>query len=71
MAYIFLFFLTIKKLKKGDYMIDVVKIQKLDENLIIIMPTEICQKLNLEEGSQIEMEHFICGGENGVRIRKR
>ena len=52
-------------------MIEVVKIQKLDENLIIIIPTEICEKLNLEEGSQIDIEHFICGGENGARIRKR
>lgn len=23
----------------------------------------ICQKLNLEEGSYVEIEHFICGGE--------
>ena len=50
-------------------MTEVIKVQKLEENLIIIIPTKICEKLNIEEGSQIEIEYFMCGGENGARIK--
>ena len=50
-------------------MVEVITVQKLEENLIIIIPTKICEKLNIKEGSQMEIEHFTCGGENGARIK--
>ncbi len=48
---------------------ELVKIKKSGKNLIIHVPIEICEKLNLEEGSEVEIEPFTCGGENGARIR--
>lgn len=50
-------------------MVDIVKVQKLGKDLIIIIPTEICENLNIEEGLQVEMEPFTCSGEIGVRMK--
>ena len=48
---------------------EIVKVQKLGEDLIIIIPTEICEKLNIEEGLQVEIEPFTCSGEIGARMK--
>ncbi len=50
---------------------EVVKLRKSGKNLIITIPMEICETLDLEEGSQVEMEPFTCGGEVGVRIKPK
>ncbi len=50
---------------------EAVKLRKSGKNLIITIPKEICEKLNLEEGSQVEIEPFTCGGENGARIKPK
>jgi antitoxin component of MazEF toxin-antitoxin module len=47
------------------------KIQKLGEDLIIVFPKEVVEKLNLEEGCQVEIESFVCCGTSGVRIKSR
>lgn len=50
---------------------EVVKLRKSGKSLIIAIPTEICETLDLKEGSQVEMEPFTCGGEVGVRIKPK
>lgn len=45
------------------------KIQKLGEDLIIIIPIDISQKLDIKEGLQVDMEPFTCGGEIGIRMK--
>jgi SpoVK/Ycf46/Vps4 family AAA+-type ATPase len=53
----------------GDNMSEIVKIRKSGNDLIISIPMEICENLDLKEGSQVEIESFICSGEAGARIR--
>ena len=48
---------------------ELVKLGKSGKNLIITIPIEICEKLELQEGSEVEIEPFICSGENGIRIK--
>jgi len=55
----------------GDSMSEIVKIRKSGNDLIISIPLEICENLDLKEGSQIEIESFICSGEAGARIRPK
>ncbi|MDL5501615.1 MAG: AbrB/MazE/SpoVT family DNA-binding domain-containing protein, partial [Candidatus Methanoperedens sp.] len=55
--------------RKGDNMGEVVKLQKSGKNLVITIPTVICENLDLKEGNEVEIEQFTCGGENGLRIR--
>ena len=50
---------------------EVAKIQKLGEDLVIIFPKEVIEKLNLEEGCLVEIESFICSGTSGVRIKSK
>ncbi|MCZ7357181.1 MAG: AbrB/MazE/SpoVT family DNA-binding domain-containing protein [Candidatus Methanoperedens sp.] len=50
---------------------EVVKLRKSDNSLIITIPIEICDKLGLKEGSQVEIEPFTCGGEVGARIKPK
>ncbi len=50
---------------------EVVKLRKSGKSLIITLPMEICEKLSLEEGSEVEIEPFTCGGENGARIKPK
>ena len=56
-------------LNKGDNVGEVIKLLKSGENLIIAIPIAICENLNLKEGSEVEIEPFICGGETGARIK--
>ncbi len=49
----------------------VVKIRKSGKNLVIALPVEICELLNLKEGSQVEIEPFTCSGESGARIKPK
>lgn len=48
---------------------ELIIIRKSGKNLMIPVPMEICEKLNLEEGSEVQIEPFTCGGENGARIK--
>jgi len=50
---------------------EVVKLRKSGENLVIAIPVEICEKLELKEGAEVEIEPFICSGEPGVRIKPK
>jgi AbrB family looped-hinge helix DNA binding protein len=50
---------------------EVVKLRKSGKNLVITIPAEICEKLELKEGSEVEIEPFTCSGENGARIRPK
>ncbi len=47
------------------------KIQRLGDDLVIIFPKEVIEKLNLEEGCLVEIESFVCGGSSGVRIKSK
>ncbi len=50
---------------------EVVKLRKSGKNLVITIPVEICEKLELKEGAQVEIEPFICSGEPGARIKPK
>ena len=50
---------------------EVVKLQKSGKNLLITIPVEICERLDLKEGLDVEVEPFTCGGENGIRIKPK
>ena len=50
-------------------MSEIVKIQRLGKELVITIPTEICERLSFEEGSKIEIEPYNCYGEFGARIK--
>jgi AbrB family looped-hinge helix DNA binding protein len=50
---------------------EVVKLRKSGKNLVITIPAEICEKLELKEGSEVEIEPFTCSGEPGARIRPK
>lgn len=50
---------------------EVAKIQKLGEDLVIIFPKEVVEKLNLKEGCLVDIESFVCSGTSGVRIRSK
>ena len=47
------------------------KVQKLGDDLVIIFPKEVVEKLHLEEGCLVEIESFICSGISGVRIKPK
>jgi len=47
------------------------KVQKLDDDLVIIFPKEVVEKLHLEEGCLVEIKSFVCSGTSGVRIRPK
>lgn len=46
-------------------------IQKIGEDLVVIIPNHICEKLYIKEGSKVIIEHFICSGEAGIRIKPK
>jgi antitoxin component of MazEF toxin-antitoxin module len=50
---------------------EAVRLQKSGKNLLITIPVEICEMLELKEGSEVEIEPFTCGGENGIRIKPK
>ncbi len=50
---------------------EIVKLRKSGKNLVITMPAEICEKLELKEGSEVEIEPFTCSGEKGARIKPK
>lgn len=58
-------------LVEGEKMGEVVKLQKSGENLVITIPIAICEHLNLKDGEEVELEPFICSGENGARIKPK
>lgn len=46
-------------------------IQKIGEDFVVIIPNDICEKLDIKEGSKVIIESFICSGENGIRIKPK
>ena len=46
------------------------KVQKLGDDLVVIFPKEVIEKLNIKEGCLVEIESFICSGTSGIRISK-
>lgn len=50
---------------------EVVKIQKLGEDLIIVFPKEVVEKSNLEDDCLVEIESFFCCGTSGVKIKSK
>ncbi len=50
---------------------EVVKLQRSGKDLIITIPEEICERLDLKEGLDVEIEPFTCGGESGIRIKPK
>lgn len=55
--------------KKGDNMSELIKVRKSYEGLTIVLPKEICERLNIVEGSQIDIEPYNSAGEFGARIK--
>jgi antitoxin component of MazEF toxin-antitoxin module len=50
---------------------EVITLRKSGKSLMITIPMEICEQLNLTEGSQVELEPFTCGGDMGLRIKPK
>ncbi len=50
---------------------ETVKHSKSGKNLVIPIPMEVCETLDLKEGSEVEIELFTCSGEPGARIRQK
>lgn len=46
-------------------------IQKIGEDLVVIIPNHICEKLDIKEGSIVIVEPFLCSGEAGIRIKPK
>lgn len=50
---------------------ELIKVRKSYEGLTIVLPTEICERLCIIEGSQIDIEPYnSSGGEFGARIKR-
>lgn len=50
---------------------DKATIKREGDDLVVIIPEEICEKLNIKEGTQVIIEPFHCGGEAGIRIKPK
>ena len=46
-------------------------IQKIGEDLVVLIPNDICEKLDIKEGSEVSMTPFLCSGEVGIRIKPK
>ena len=46
-------------------------IQKIGEDLVVLIPNDICEKLDIKEGSLVIIEPFLCSGEAGIRIKPK
>ena len=46
-------------------------IQKIGEDMVVIIPSHICEKLDIKEGSLVIIEPFLCSGEVGIRIKPK
>ena len=44
-------------------------IQKIEEDFVVTIPNHICEKLDITEGSVVMIDHFLCRGEAGIRIK--
>lgn len=60
-----------KKREKMNEMNEFATIQKIGEDLVVIIPNDICEKLDIKEGSVVIIEPFICSGEAGIRIKPK
>jgi hypothetical protein len=48
---------------------ELIKVRKSFEGLTIVLPGEICERLSIVEGSQIDIEPYNSYGEFGARIK--
>lgn len=48
---------------------EVVRVEKSDQDMIIAIPLSICEHMSLEEGMELEIEPFSCGGDMGARLK--
>lgn len=48
---------------------DYATVQEIGEDLVVIIPNRICEKLDIKEGSEVILEPFFCNGESGIRIK--
>ena len=48
---------------------EIIKVQKSYDGLTIVLPKEICERLSIVEGSQIDIEPYNSYGEFGARIK--
>lgn len=48
---------------------EIVKVHKSYDGLTIVIPKEICERLSIVEGSQIDIEPYNSYGEFGARIK--
>jgi antitoxin component of MazEF toxin-antitoxin module len=48
---------------------ELIKVRKSNEGLTIVIPKEICERLSIVEGSQIDIEPYNSSGEFGARIK--
>lgn len=46
-------------------------IQKIGEDMVVIIPNGICEKLDIKEGSIVFITPFLCSGEAGIRIKPK
>lgn len=46
-------------------------IQKVGEDIVVIIPNDICEKVGIKEGSKVIIEPFLCSGEAGIRIKPK
>lgn len=46
-------------------------IQKVGEDFVVVIPNDICEKLDIKEGSIVVIEPFLCSGEVGIRIKPK
>ena len=60
-----------KECEKMNETNDFATIQKVGEDLVVIIPNDVCEKLDIKEGSQVMIEPFLCSGEVGIRIKPK
>ena len=48
---------------------ELIKVRKSYEGLTIVIPKEICERLSIVEGSQIDIEPYNSSGEFGARMK--
>lgn len=60
-----------KEREKMNEMNEFATIQKIGEDMMVIIPNDICEKLDIKEGSLVIIEPFLCSGEAGIRIKPK
>ncbi len=48
---------------------EIIDVRKSKEGLTIVLPKEICERLSIVDGSQVDIEPYSSYGEFGARIK--